>query len=213
MLTEYEIITPALIPVILIAYILGAIPFAYILGRLNKLDIRRIGSGNIGATNLTRAAGRKWGVFCFCLDFGKGAAAVIVGKIISPEEASSALAVVAALAAVCGHVWPVFLGFKGGKGVAVTLGALLILTPLSTLVAAAIWLIVFRISRYVSLASICAAVTLPLSSIIITERQAGEGNDYYRIILVGALAIFIIWRHRENITRLRQGTESRFKRK
>ncbi len=206
-----------LLPIIvflLFAYLLGAVPFGFLLGKLKGMDIRQYGSGNIGATNLTRLAGREWGVLCFALDFGKGAGAVLAAILLFDKGTGhSLIPVLAAAAAVAGHVWPVWLGFKGGKGVATALGAILILAPWAFVGAGVVWIIVFCLTRYVSLASIVAAVVLPLSYFV-TARWLMEpgGAEPVPAGLLTALALFIIWRHRENIQRLASGKEHRFNR-
>ncbi len=159
---------------ILAAYLVGAIPFGFLIGKMKGLDIRQHASGNTGATNLTRAAGRKWGILCFILDFGKGALPVLFAVMLSAEQELLILPELTAAAAVVGHVWPVYLRFKGGKGVATTLGALLILSPWAILVAALIWFVIFQSSRYVSLASMVAAVSLPIGDFLSTLWLAGR---------------------------------------
>ncbi len=199
-------------PFILLAYFVGAIPFAFVLGKLLGFDIRRHGSGNIGATNLTRVAGRKYGMWCFALDFLKGSIPVLVASLSGPGRDLPWLTGVVAAAAVAGHVWPVYLGFKGGKGVATTLGVLIVLAPAAMLVGVVAWLLVFSLSRYVSLASMAAAVCLPLGEVG-KAWLGGQELSWARLSLLILLAAFIICRHQQNIKRLWAGQEHRFNRK
>ncbi|MDT8391359.1 MAG: glycerol-3-phosphate 1-O-acyltransferase PlsY [Lentisphaeria bacterium] len=190
---------------VVLAYLIGAAPFALMLGKMNGVDIRTKGSGNVGATNLTRNVGKSWGAACFILDFLKG----FLPTLLFPRaftEAHPALGVLCAVAAVAGHVYPVYLRFKGGKGVSTTLGALLALSAVPVLIAMAVWAIVFKTSRYVSVASLSAAAALPAAALFC------RGDAWTKWAFLG-LAILIIYRHRSNITALRNGTENRFSRK
>ncbi len=197
----------------LAAYLIGGVPFALILGKWRGVDVRRHGSGNVGATNLARLLGRNWGVLCFALDFGKGALALGLAMAASPQPVGSLLPVLTAAAVVAGHVWPLALGFKGGKGVATTLGALLVLAPWAMLIAAAVWLVAFQASRYVSLASLLAAASLPAAELLLGLFGRTHRLDRHRLLLLALLALFIVWRHRDNLKRLVDGTEPRFARK
>ncbi len=190
---------------ITLSYLIGGIPFALLLGKWKGVDIRTVGSGNIGATNLTRAVGRDWGIACFTLDFLKGLLPVL---FLPPafDAAPAVLPILCAAAAVAGHVFPLYLKFKGGKGVSTTLGALVALSPLPVLLAMAVWLIVFQISKYVSLASLCAAGVLPVAALF-------TPNDGWTRLAFLALALLIIFRHRGNIAALTKGTERKFTRK
>lgn len=192
-----------LIGVIFVSYAVGSIPFGLLIGKFNRIDIRQRGSGNIGATNITRTLGRDWGIFCFFLDFCKGFVPVLVARQAVPDWGATP-AILAAAAAIAGHIWPVYLRFKGGKGMATSLGALIALAPLQVLICAAVWYIVFFITRYVSLASIIAALALPLASFFISTRV--------ETTLLAVIAALIIYRHRSNIIRLLEGTENRFER-
>lgn len=189
------------------AYLAGSIPFGLLLGRLKQCDIRRHGSGNIGATNVTRVLGRPWGIACFVLDFAKGLAPVLAVLLLVGRGPAPA---VAAAAAVAGHVWPVFLKFRGGKGVATSIGALLALAPWSVLCAAALWALLFVLTRYVSVASLGAALALPASGLVL--HVAAGPVDLATRILLGAVAVLIVVRHRANIARLLCGREHRFSR-
>lgn len=197
-----------------IGYLLGSIPFGYLAGRMAKIDIRAHGSGNIGATNVLRVLGRPWGYTVFALDFLKGAAAVaLVSSFAANQFAVSKdiIAILAAVTAVLGHVFPVWLGFRGGKAVATSLGVVCALAPFSALVVAIVWALVFLLSRYVSVASLVAAISLPI--------VAGLSGFFEKsvnvplLIFFSALALLIALRHRGNIVRLLAGTEPRFSRK
>lgn len=191
------------------SYLVGSISFALLIGRMNGIDIRRHGSGNVGATNIRRVLGKKWGIICFACDFAKGLLPVLVARSFGSQIAAGLLPALAAAAAIGGHVWPLFLRFKGGKGVATSLGAVLALAPWSVLAASLVWLLLFQTSRYVSVASIGAAVTLPLSALLLRLwcPQTASLATLAVLTLIGAL---IIVRHKQNILRLRRGEENRF---
>ncbi len=187
-----------------LAYLLGSIPFGYLLVKIfRKQDIRATGSGNIGATNVARSGAKGLGVATLLLDLGKAFAAVKIAQYLAPGNYD--LAVVAAVAAVIGHCFPIWLGFRGGKGVASALGVFLALTPASGACIFAVFLVVFLITRYVSLASILAAASFPLFGFYFVPFRTP-------IIIAGFLFIplLIIVKHHENIRRLVSGTESRF---
>lgn len=196
----------------LLAYVFGSVPWGYLIGRFNGLDLRRHGSGNIGATNVRRVLGRDWGLLCFGLDFLKGLVPVLMALALAGtrrgDMPAGALAVTAAAAAVVGHAWPFTLRFRGGKGVATSIGALLALAPWSVLAALIVWYAVFSASRYVSVASICAAVVLPLSALL--QRVWTESPSALTVGLLVGIAALIVYRHRSNMLRLWQGTENRF---
>jgi len=188
---------------ILAAYLVGAIPTGVILARLAGIeDIRKVGSGNIGATNVYRTAGRKLGVLTLLGDALKGLLPVLAVQLtgrFTPEV----IALVAA-AAFLGHCYPVYLGFKGGKGVATALGILLVLSPLTVLVAFVLFALLLWRFRYVSLGSISAAASAPLTVLL-----SGGATATFAVTLF--IAALIIWRHRANIERLLKGTENRFR--
>ena len=187
-----------------LAYLLGSIPFGYLLVRLvRREDIRATGSGNIGATNVARSGGKGLAMLTLLLDLGKTFLAVALARHLVPGNFD--FAVIAAVAAMLGYVFPVWLGFRGGKGVAGGLGVFLALTPWIALGVLGIFLIVFTISRYVSLASLAASVSLPLFALLFLHHPSP-------ITIAGFLFIplLICIRHRKNIERLRSGTESRF---
>ena len=186
-----------------IAYLLGAIPFGYLLVKWTTgADVRAAGSGNIGATNVLRTTGRTAGVVTLLLDIAKGYAAVwIAGRLSGGEPIWMSAA---ALAVMAGHAYPVFLRFHGGKAVASFIGAFLCLTPLAMLCALVIFLWVVVWSRQISLGSICAAATFPLAVWIIGHPQL---SVFLASMLAGA---FVIYRHSTNIRRLHSGIEHRF---
>ena len=192
------------------AYLLGAVPFGFLIGKLNGKDIRKEGSCNIGATNVSRVIGKWWGKLCFLCDFLKGFLPVFAVMHLYPEE--GVLTALTALAAMLGHIFPVYLGFKGGKGVSTAAGAALALCPPAVLIAGVVWTAVFFISRYVSLASLAAALALPLSAWLL-KFFAGRALPLPAGILLIVFAALAFWRHRSNITRLLNGTENRFGRK
>jgi glycerol-3-phosphate acyltransferase PlsY len=203
------VITVAL--VLFASYLLGSFPAGYIAGRLTGIDVRQHGSGNIGATNVLRVLGRRYGYAVFVIDVAKGFAAVRLAYVVFKSAAHSEYyAITAAIVVVVGHAFPVWLKFKGGKGVATTIGAVAALVPLAVAPVGAAWLIVFAASRYVSLASIIAAALLPATIGVLVYLQVtrGIGLLYFSI----AIAALIIWRHRGNLARLRAGTEPRFQR-
>ncbi len=198
---------------LLVSYLIGAIPFGLLIGRIYGIDIRKVGSGNIGATNVTRAVGKTAGKVCFFLDFLKGALPTAAAQLIYPDLPWLTLGCGAA--AILGHVFPVYLKFKGGKGISTAAGAALALAPLPLLGAAAIWAAAFFIWRYVSLASILAAVALPVLAVLF--RLFGIGTETARSAVtlgfITVAAILAVLRHIENIRRLLNGTESRFTKK
>ena len=202
--------------VLLGSYLLGSIPFGYVAGKIRGIDIRKIGSGNIGATNVVRVLGKRYGYSVFVLDFLKGFGAVKISMSIAtdarPEWASPEIfGIFAAIASVIGHSFPVWLKFRGGKGVATSAGALFGLIPLAALIGIVIWVLVFWLTRYVSVASVVAAATLPLVILIMTRLDQIHGNALFYSSL--GLAAVVMWRHRSNFSRLMHGSEPRFTRK
>lgn len=183
------------------AYLIGAIPTGVILTRIaGGDDIRKSGSGNIGATNVYRVAGRKLGIITLLGDCLKGLLPVLAAQQL--QLGTMAVAAVA-LAAFLGHCYPVYLGFKGGKGVATALGIFLVLSPLSVLAAFVVFALVLWKWRFISLSSISAAALVPIFIIIFTGSLPHFGASLI-------IAAIVIWRHRGNIERLRQGNENRF---
>ncbi len=188
------------------AFLLGSIPTGYLVARAKGVDIRQHGSGNIGATNVFRTLGKPLGVFVFMVDALKGFAVVwLAGRF---GGASDWVGIIAAVAVIAGHNYTPWLGFKGGKGIATSAGVLLALMPWAVLCIAIVWFVVFKVSRYVSLASISAATALPVAVAALWSAGCGGNGPLLGFsVLISALAI---WRHRTNIQRLRAGTESRF---
>jgi acyl phosphate:glycerol-3-phosphate acyltransferase len=198
------------------SYLLGSVPFGYLAGRLKGIDIRQVGSGNVGATNVVRALGKEYGYPVFALDFSKGFVAVAIAMLIAPGRppewhSPEIFGILAAMSSVLGHSYPLWLKFKGGKGVATSAGALLGLAPLATLIGGVIWTIVFWLTRYVSLASITAAIVLPIIILLVSSHDENKGMPL--VYSSACVAAVIIWRHRSNLFRLIRGTEPRFTRK
>lgn len=191
------------------AYLLGAVPFGYLVAKARGIDIRQVGSGNIGATNVFRAVGKSWGMVTLLLDVAKGFAAVyflplwLLGEIGAD---TLNLRLISGLMAICGHNWTVFLRFRGGKGVATSLGVLLGLAPAACLIALAAWILTALAWRYVSLASIVAAAV----AAIVAWPLYLSGSGPLLPAILNLLAILAIVRHRSNISRLMAGTENRF---
>jgi acyl phosphate:glycerol-3-phosphate acyltransferase len=197
------------------SYLLGSIPFGYLAGRLVGIDIRQAGSGNVGATNVVRVLGKRYGYPVFALDFLKGFGAVKISMLIAPGwppewNSPEIFGILAAMSSVLGHLYPPWLKFKGGKGVATSAGALLALTPIATLIGVGIWIIVFWLTRYVSLASMTAAVVLPIVILVVGYQDQNKKPLIYSSACVAAV---VVWRHRSNLSRLIRGTEPRFTRK
>ena len=182
------------------AYLIGAIPVGYLVARALGVDIRRQGSGNIGATNVLRTLGRGPAVATLLSDVAKGFVGAWVGSRAGPGTLWGAAGIVLV---VVGNCWPVFLGFQGGKGVATALGAFLRATPWAILPAAVVWVALLASFRFVSLASLCASLGLPLAILLLGYRTP--------LALAGAaVALIVVLRHRENVQRLLAGTERRF---
>ena len=199
------------------AYLLGSVSFGMLIAAAHGIDLRKVGSGNIGATNLSRALGRRWAYVCFVLDLAKGLLPTLAAGVWLGENGTT-MALIAQLAVGCaaiiGHVFPVYLGFKGGKGVATSFGVALGLWPYYTIcaaIASLIWITVVLIWRYVSLASLAAAFAFPV--VLIAAIAIVPGWHYAELwpLLIVALIIpvmvFIL--HRDNIVRLLAGTESK----
>jgi len=220
--------------VIIIAYLIGSIPFGYLIVRAKKGgDIRDTGSGGTGATNVSRRAGKTAGVVTLLLDAFKGAAAVVIARMVlglsefgvsvrmsgglwvpllnaSMQSAHWWLAA-AAIAVILGHIFPIWLGFRGGKGVATGVGVFLVLAPIAVALAAVVFVLLVWRTRYVSLGSIVAAATIPLF-VLLQTKFIGPVPDLTPLLTAAtAGAVLIIFAHRANIRRLIQGTEARFR--
>jgi len=190
------------ITAVTLAYLVGSVPFAFLLSRRRGIDLREVGSGNVGATNVLRTVGRLFAAVVLVLDAAKGAVAVVVARIVTDEPW---LVVGCAAAAVAGHVWPVWAGFRGGKGVATLAGAYGALVPIAVMWSGVFFVCVVAMTRYVSLASIVAAAALPIGTLLLDGRPSTTLGAF-------GLAALVIWRHGANIARLIDGNESRVSR-
>ncbi len=195
------------------AYLLGAVPFGLLVARARGVDIRTVGSKNIGATNVFRSIGKPWGVLTFLLDALKGFAPAflfpMIGKCACTNfQPLENLGLWCGAAAIIGHNFPVYLRFRGGKGVATSAGVLLGIAPLAVAIGLAVWAVIFFTTRYVSVASICGALAVPLVGWLFYLRKG-----IVLPVVLTLLAALIIWRHRANIQRLIAGTEHRFTKK
>ena len=188
---------------ILVGYLLGSLSGSLLLGRLRGVDIRTQGSGNAGGTNALRTQGWKFALGTVLVDVGKGALAAWLALRFGAGEPWLPWAV--GFAAVVGHVWPVFHGFRGGKGAGTLVGVLLVLWPMALAVLVGVWLLVLGIGGYVGLSTILAAASLVPFALL-------TGSDAWRLGFAGLLALFILFTHRGNVARLRAGTEPRFER-
>lgn len=212
------------IPAIIVAYLLGSIPFGLLIAKAHGKDIRSIGSGNIGATNVARALGRKWAYVCFALDVLKGlipmlATLPLFDKLSNQIQNESLQVLVfwwlaVGCAAILGHIFPIYLKFKGGKGVATSFGVALGLWPYYTIcamISIAVWAVVVSIWRYVSLASVIASMTFPLVliSLIVLKPDWEFAHLWPLVIAAMAIPLMVVIRHRENIKRLLSGTENK----
>ena len=199
--------------IFLLSYVIGSFPSGYLIGRFNGIDIRKYGSKNIGATNVRRVLGRDWSIVCFTLDFVKGLLPVLlIGKAIGvrcdvgPEYG----ALISGIGAICGHIFPVWLRFKGGKGVATSLGVVAGIAFLPLLLGGITWLIIFQLKRIVSLASMGAVAAVTLSAALF-QLFHWHSTGWPCVILFALISAIVIFRHKDNIERLRKGTESVFK--
>ncbi len=190
---------------LLIGYVIGATPFGFLAGKLKGIDIREHGSGNIGATNVLRVLGKPIGLTVFACDVLKGIVPVVIALLLTED---TVFAIFTAIATILGHNFTFWLGFKGGKGIATTAGAMLPLIPIPLTVSVITWIVLFYSTRYVSVGSIFAALVIPVVALI----EAAIRGKWDAAILVFSFAIcfLAIWRHRSNIGRLLEGTESRF---
>lgn len=190
------------------SYLIGAIPTGYLVARTRGIDIRKVGSGNIGATNVYRCVGKSWGILTFILDFLKGYLPAVLLPLLAQlwtnESYGASWSMLFGCLAVAGHNWPVYLRFRGGKGMATGAGALLGFAPLVMLIGLVSWVILFLATRYVSLSSMLAAVVIAASA---WPLYAGHRLIPATLTIMCAV---IIWRHKGNIKRLLAGTEHRF---
>lgn len=192
--------------IVVLAYLIGSIPFSYLIVKLvAHKDVRRVGSGNVGATNAMRAAGKGAGVLALLLDLAKGIVAVLVARRLG---APPILVGAAAVAAMVGHCYPVWLGFRGGKGVATSAGALGALAPSALILALTAFAAVVAWKRYVSLGSMVAAALFPLCMLAV-QRAGWEARDPWMLVAAALIALIVIVKHRSNLERLRQGIEPR----
>ena len=184
---------------VVIAYLVGSVPFAFVLARRRGIDLRRVGSGNVGASNVLRTSGIRSAVAAMCLDGAKGCMAVIVAQRLTAGEATP---VAAGVASIIGHIYPVWLGFRGGKGVATATGVFAVLAPLALGIASSVFLLAVWVTRYISVGSLAAAITLAVATV---------ASDVSMAVAVGAIvsALIIVHRHRANLARLVAGTERR----
>ena len=196
------------------SYLLGSVPFGFLIAKAKGVDIRTVGSGNIGATNVFRTLGKGPGLLTFALDFLKGllsviGIAVLANKVAGPvaEGHLPYLKLLCGVGAMVGHSFPVFLGFKGGKGVATGVGLVMGLAPAVAGIGLGVWLVVFLVGRYVSLASILAAITV--GALAWTKLMDGDPKRIVPAIL-SVLCALVVVRHNSNIKRLLNGTENRF---
>jgi acyl phosphate:glycerol-3-phosphate acyltransferase len=195
----------------LVAYLLGSVPTGFLVGKAQGIDIRAVGSGNIGATNVFRALGTVSGVLVMLADALKGCLAVaVLARLFAnwflptaSAHQQEGLAILAGLCAILGHNYTCWLRFRGGKGIATSAGVLAALVPYSLLIILAIWLLVLAVSRYVSLASVCASFALPFAT-------WWTGRSLTLIVVTAAMTALAIWKHRANLKRLAAGTEPRF---
>ncbi|MDE2407891.1 MAG: glycerol-3-phosphate 1-O-acyltransferase PlsY [Xanthomonadaceae bacterium] len=186
--------------ILLLAYLLGSLSGSLLLGRLRGVDVRTLGSGNAGGTNAFRTQGWRFALGVVVVDVGKGMLAAWLALQVAP-----AWAYAAAAAAVIGHVWPLWHGFRGGKGAATAVGGLLVLWPMAVLPLLLVWVLVLISTGYVGLATVLAACTLPLLA-------WGDGAGPARWAFALAVPLYLVFTHRGNLQRLRAGTESRFER-
>ncbi|MCB0745667.1 MAG: glycerol-3-phosphate 1-O-acyltransferase PlsY [Ignavibacteriales bacterium] len=207
--------------IIVLSYLVGSIPISIILTKLVKgVDVRNFGSGNAGGTNVTRVLGKKYGILTILLDAMKGVVAVVfISRLYfgsfpfpntTPFDDFTLIQIIAGISAVIGHIWTIFAGFKGGKGIATGLGVFISIVTLDMLLALGVFFIVVYFSKYISLASISAAVSVPLIMIIRENIFGVDIPSYHNILpFVIALALLVIYTHRANVERLINGNENK----
>ena len=198
---------PLLSAWILGAYLIGGVPFGFLIGKMRGVDVRTVGSKNIGATNVFRTVGKKWGLLAFFCDVMKGLVPTLVAKMLYAET-MPVMPILVGIACVVGHMLTPYMKFKGGKGVATAFGALIALMPATVGIAFAIFALTFACSNYISLGSCVAATSLAVMVWIPFLDHAGC-NDLPLCILVTLIAAFIVWKHRSNIGRLVRGEENK----
>ena len=210
---------------VLASYIVGSLPFGFWISKSLGVDIRNQGSGNIGATNVLRTLGRKVGITVLILDISKGFLPVLIGSIIifnqlpdsmlDKEEIKGTIYVLLAIGAILGHNYTFWLGFKGGKGIATSAGAIMPFLPEVLIGSLFVWILFFFLSRYVAIASIAAAFSIPILTVSLDHNYLFPNiNSSWPVISFGIIAsIMAIWRHRSNIQRLIKGEEDQFERK
>jgi len=192
----------------IISYFIGSIPFGFLITKIVKgVDIRQIGSGNPGATNVSRVLGKPYGILVFFLDMLKGFLPIFTFDLLFGSHGHSPSLILCGIGVICGHTFPIFLGFKGGKAAATGCGVFLWLAPIPLLVSVAVWLITISISRYISLGSIISSIILVTSLIILGKDPFGQ--CLYVTLFSVFMAILIIIRHKSNIKRLLNGTENK----
>ncbi len=192
-----------------VAFLIGSIPFGYLIGRTAGVDVRTHGSGNIGATNVGRVLGKKWGLFVFFLDFLKGYVPLLLayGGLVGKDPGPVPIIILVwGLAVILGHNYTPWLKFRGGKGIATSAGVVCALIPQTGLASIALWILLILTTRYVSVASMGAALSLLLCTIAL------DGSHLEHFIFGCAVCVLSLWRHRANISRLRAGTEPKWKR-
>jgi glycerol-3-phosphate acyltransferase PlsY len=200
---------------VVLSYLLGAIPTSAVAGRIAGTDLRHQGSGNLGSTNVFRVLGPKYGVPVLLIDVAKGATVVLaIAPLLSVASplGPTGVRLLAGLAAIIGHVWSCFTGFKGGKGVATAAGVFLALSPFATLAGLIVWLAVFLSTRYVSIGSMSAAIVLPFA-VAVEAGARGLPQSLALVVVAVVISLFVLVMHRSNIARLMNGSESRFHRR
>jgi acyl phosphate:glycerol-3-phosphate acyltransferase len=195
-----------------LSYFIGAIPFGFIIAKQQGIDIRKHGSGNIGATNVVRSVGKKFGILTFFCDALKGFIPVFLFPLAATKFGwncnNQLLAIICMLLAIAGHNWPVYLKFKGGKGMATGTGCLLALAPVPLSIGLALWAVIFYSTRYVSVASIAAALAVSAAA-----WSLNNSEDLTIPVILTFLSLVVIVRHKTNIKRLIKGTENKFAKK
>ncbi|MDX1699913.1 MAG: glycerol-3-phosphate 1-O-acyltransferase PlsY [Melioribacteraceae bacterium] len=212
---------PNLLVIIILSYLVGSIPVSIIMTKIIKgVDVRDFGSGNAGGTNASRVLGKKYGVLIILLDALKGVIAVVLISRLyfgsfpfpntTPFDDFTLVQIIAGVAAIIGHIWTIFAGFKGGKGIATGLGVLVSIVTIDLLVALGIFLAVMFISKYISLASITAAISVPVTMIVRENIFGVEIPSYHTILpFVIGIALLVIYTHRSNVERLLRGSENK----